>query len=116
MNLLSILKFKCPNCKEGTIFKSNHLLFSFHVPKMHTRCEQCNFKFEKESGFFIGAMYVSYGVTVAQFLAVFILFYFVFKVSLVTAFMIVVGVIIMASTFNFKLSRTLWIYLFYNKY
>ncbi|RXG29096.1 DUF983 domain-containing protein [Leeuwenhoekiella marinoflava] len=115
MSLINILKFKCPKCKEGAIFNSNHQLFSFHVPKMHTRCDKCNLKFEKESGFFIGAMYVSYGITVAEFLMVFIIFYFVLKVSLLTAFMVVVGVIILASILNFKLARTLWIYLFYNK-
>ncbi|RXG16029.1 putative protein DUF983 [Leeuwenhoekiella aestuarii] len=115
MSLLTILKFKCPNCKEGAIFESNHQLFSFHVPKMHTHCKTCNLKFEKESGFFIGAMYVSYGITVAEFLSIFVLMHFVFNTSLMTAFLIVVAVIILASTFNFKLARTLWIYLFYNK-
>ncbi|MDP5045261.1 MAG: DUF983 domain-containing protein [Leeuwenhoekiella sp.] len=115
MSLLDILKFKCPNCKEGAIFESNQQLFALHIPKMHTRCKKCNRKFEIESGFFIGAMYVSYGLTVAEFLAVFILCYFVFQTSLITAFLFVVGVILLTSTLNFKLARTLWIYMFYSK-
>ena len=115
MSLLTILKFKCPHCKAGAIFESNHQLFSFHIPKMHTRCKTCHLKFEKESGFFIGAMYVSYGIAVAEFLSIFLLMHVVFNTSLMTAFLTVVAVIILASTLNFKLARTVWIYLFYNK-
>ena len=31
-------------------------------PKMHERCPTCGLKFEREPGYFLGAMYVSYGL------------------------------------------------------
>ena len=32
---------------------------------MHERCEDCDLKFEREPGYFLGAMYVSYGLALA---------------------------------------------------
>ena len=29
---------------------------------MHERCPVCDLKFEREAGYFLGAMYVSYGL------------------------------------------------------
>ena len=29
---------------------------------MHERCEHCGLKFEREQGYFLGAMYISYGM------------------------------------------------------
>lgn len=31
---------------------------------MHERCPECELKFEREPGYFLGAMYVSYGIGV----------------------------------------------------
>jgi uncharacterized protein (DUF983 family) len=31
-------------------------------PKMHERCPVCDLKFEREPGYFLGAMYISYGL------------------------------------------------------
>jgi hypothetical protein len=31
-------------------------------PKMHQRCPDCDLKFEREEGYFLGAMYISYGL------------------------------------------------------
>ncbi|MEP1489294.1 MAG: DUF983 domain-containing protein [Algibacter sp.] len=112
MRLISLLKGKCPQCEKNNIFKSKGNLFKFQIPEMHDTCESCNFKFEKEPGFFFGAMFVSYAVTAAEFIAAFITSHFIFGLSLLTAFIIVVVIAILLSAFNFRLSRTIWIYLF----
>jgi hypothetical protein len=31
---------------------------------MHERCAVCHLRFEREQGYFLGAMYINYGVTV----------------------------------------------------
>ena len=49
-------RLKCPQCGEGALFQRYF--------KMFTHCLQCNLKFERESGYFIGAMYLNYGATV----------------------------------------------------
>ena len=48
----------CPRCRLGKIFRSSIFLF----PKMHERCPVCGLKFEREQGYFLGAMYISYGL------------------------------------------------------
>ena len=115
MQLILILKAKCPKCKKGNIFSSNGNSLLFRIPKMKVRCENCNFKYEKEPGFFFGAMFVSYALAVAQFIAFFIISYFVFNVSLLLTYVGIVLLAILSSSLNFRLSRIIWIYLFYKK-
>jgi uncharacterized protein (DUF983 family) len=43
---------RCPCCGQGAIYRS---LF-----EMHTACPVCGVKFEREPGYFVGSMYVSY--------------------------------------------------------
>ena len=54
-----ILKQRCPRCRIGSIF-----LYSIFrgFPKMRERCPVCDLKFDREPGYFLGAMYVSYGL------------------------------------------------------
>lgn len=49
-------RLKCPQCGEGALFQTYFRMF--------TRCAACDLKFERESGYFIGAMYINYGATV----------------------------------------------------
>jgi uncharacterized protein (DUF983 family) len=52
-----ILHQRCPRCRRGNIFR--YSIFR-GFPKMHERCPVCDLKFEREPGYFLGAMYVSY--------------------------------------------------------
>ena len=49
-------QLKCPRCGEGALFQTYFRMF--------THCAVCDLKFERESGYFIGAMYINYGATV----------------------------------------------------
>ncbi len=110
-----ILKSKCPHCKNGDIFSDKGNLILFQSPKMNDKCENCSFKFEKEPGFFFGAMFVSYAIAVAQFIAFVIISHFVFDVSLLYTYLGIIVLAFVCASFNFKLSRTIWIYFFYRK-
>jgi uncharacterized protein (DUF983 family) len=55
----SILRQRCPRCRAGSIFR--YSIFR-GFPKMHERCPVCDLKFDREPGYFLGAMYVSYGL------------------------------------------------------
>ena len=50
------LRLKCPRCGEGDLFAT--------MFRMKTDCSNCRFKFEREPGYFVGAMYINYGATV----------------------------------------------------
>lgn len=45
------LNLKCPNCGLGPLYRS-----LFH---MHTSCAYCDLIFEREQGYFIGAVYIN---------------------------------------------------------
>jgi uncharacterized protein (DUF983 family) len=55
----SILRQRCPRCRMGSIFR--YSIFR-GFPKMHDRCSFCDLKFEREPGYFLGAMYFSYAL------------------------------------------------------
>jgi uncharacterized protein (DUF983 family) len=62
--LYSVTTNKCPRCHQGNFFASNNAynLKTFHV--MNTTCTVCAQDFKQEPGFYYGAMYASYGLTV----------------------------------------------------
>jgi high-affinity Fe2+/Pb2+ permease len=64
-----------------------------------------------EPSFFYGAMYVSYGLTVAIAVAVFIICY-LFGLSLVTSFVAIVITLIVMTPILMRLSRLLYINMF----
>jgi uncharacterized protein (DUF983 family) len=59
--LRCILQQRCPRCRTGGIFR--YSIFR-GFPKMRERCAICDLKFEREPGYFLGAMYLSYGLGV----------------------------------------------------
>jgi uncharacterized protein (DUF983 family) len=54
-----VLRQRCPRCRTGSIFR--YSIFR-GFPKMHDRCPVCDLRFDREPGYFLGAMYVSYGL------------------------------------------------------
>src|SRR5690349_18513235 len=60
--LKCILQQLCPRCRSGRIFRSS--IFR-GLPKIHERCPACGLKFEREEGYFVRAMYISYGLALA---------------------------------------------------
>ncbi len=108
--IVDIFGEKCPKCSHGKVFskKGNPLLF--RMPRMNDQCPSCGHKFEKETGYFFGSMYVSYALTVAEMIAVFIIIQFFTREFAVILTTIAILAVVL-STFNFRLSRMIWIYM-----
>ena len=70
-------------------------------------------KFEKETGFFFGAMFVSYAIAVAEMITSLVIFWSFLDLSPLNVFFIIAFIAILCSSFNFRMSRAIWIYLFY---
>jgi len=49
------LRLRCPACGRGKLFAG---WFT-----MHPHCDHCGLLFEREPGFFLGSIYVNYGLT-----------------------------------------------------
>lgn len=108
-----VLKGKCPNCKNGDIFQTKGNIFLFRMPLMNEKCKNCGFKFEKETGFFFGAMFVSYAIAVAEMITSLVLFWMFLDLSPLKVFFIISVIAVVSSSFNFRMSRTIWIYMFF---
>src|SRR3954447_20105107 len=61
----SIVQQRCPRCRVGKIFR-NSIFKIYRWPKMYEHCPECGLKFEREGGYFLGAMYISYGLGVVS--------------------------------------------------
>lgn len=55
-SLLRGIRLRCPRCGHAPIFRGWFVLLA--------RCPLCGLAFEREPGYFVGAMYVNYAATV----------------------------------------------------
>jgi uncharacterized protein (DUF983 family) len=107
----SILMEKCPNCGKGEVFEKRKKLFEF--PVMKHACPECGYKFDREPGYFLGAMYVSYGLAVLEGIITFLICYFFFPDLPTIWIPILITVVLMLFSYrNFKLSRIIYIHIF----
>ncbi|MBC9795502.1 DUF983 domain-containing protein [Sinomicrobium weinanense] len=114
-DLINLIRGKCPNCEKGNIFSSRGNVFLFRMPRMHRKCENCGYNFVQEPGYFFGAMYVSYVLTIAEMIAIMVIVKFMLGLGNLYVFFIVAVVAVALSTFNFRMSRTIWMYIFRKK-
>lgn len=110
----NVLTGTCPNCNKTKVFKSKGNILLLRLPKMHKECTNCGYEFHRETGFYFGAMYMSYALTVAEMVAVFVLGA-IFQVSWLIQFTAVVVILLVLANFNFRVSRLMWLNLFYKK-
>ena len=112
--IYSILRGKCPRCHEGNFFKYTFTMNIFKVNKIEKKCSQCDLKYMIEPAFYFGALYVSYGITVAICIVTFITSKIIFDLALLSSFIAVFIVLILFIPVNLRLSRILWINMFIN--
>ena len=109
--LYSVSKNKCPRCHQGDVFVYGHA-FKKGFDKMHTHCSCCHLKYEKEPGFFFGAMYVSYALTVAIFVTVWVLNLWFLNLSTSGFIVAVILSIVGLMTIVYQASRLIWLNFF----
>ncbi|RRO16440.1 DUF983 domain-containing protein [Flavobacteriaceae bacterium 14752] len=112
--IYSIITGNCPVCHEESMYKENNPYKLKHIHDMHERCSNCGTKYQIEPSFFYGAMYVSYGLGVAIAVATFIITYFFIGLEVFTSFMSIIGVLILLMPVMMRLSRNIWINLFFS--
>jgi len=70
--LYSTLTNKCPRCREGKLFTGSNPYDLSNITKMNDQCPVCGQPTEIEVGFYVGTGYVSYALTVAYFVSMFV--------------------------------------------
>ena len=108
---MRIIKEKCPNCGKGEVYEKKTKLLQ--LPVMKVDCNICQYYFDREPGYFLGAMYISYALAVLQGILTFLfLRAFLPKIDTIWVVLIILGVISAFSIKNYKLSRIIYIHIF----
>jgi uncharacterized protein (DUF983 family) len=110
--LYSIIKFKCPRCNEGEFFVSHPYDLS-KIGDIKEHCSECGLKYEKEPGFYYGAMYVAYALGVALFVTLWTSFNLFFPfVSVGIQILVIILATVFLSPVMYALSKIIWANMF----
>ena len=115
MNKLeATLKMKCPRCHDGELFVSKNPYSWKNMTKMHQNCPKCGLKYERESGFFYGAMYVSSIINMVFFVAVTVAYFTYFEERVDWRIYIWSYVLftVLITPLLYRLSRSIWLEIF----
>ena len=102
---------KCPRCRQGDIFKYP-LRQVTKFSAMHASCPHCGASYEPEPGFYFGAMFVSYALSIVLFTFVGLILYFTLNPSDTVYVISIAMAAILFTPFCFRYSRILWLYWF----
>jgi len=108
----SILTGSCPKCQEESMYFEKNPYKLKTLYKMHPNCSHCGTHYEIEPSFFYGAMYVSYGVSIAFGVAFFIITHYFLNTSLGFSFITIVAGLIVLMPVVARLSRNIYINIF----
>ena len=109
--LFSILQEKCPHCNSSNVYEPSKGIF--RMPVMKENCDVCHYHFDREPGYFLGAMYVSYALAVFEAIVTFLICFFGFPAMPIPWIPVaIIGVIILCSKKNYRLSRVIYMHLF----
>ena len=99
--LLGIIRQRCPRCRKGPIYRG--------LMTMRERCNMCGLVYQREYGYFYGAMYASYAfglLTTAYWIPMLVM-----GVNPVLVVLIPTLHLILQIPITFRYSRVLWLYL-----
>ena len=101
--LRGILTLRCPRCRRGRLFSG--------LISMPERCPECGMYYEREHGYFVGAMAISYGLAV---MLIAILFFGLLWLTHWSLEWVLLGsgvAFVPLSPFCLRYARALWIHL-----
>jgi len=91
----------CPRCGRGTLYAT---FFG-----MREACPVCGFRYEREPGYFIGAIYLNYAVTVGLAMGLVLVLDWTIGLTLTQQLAIAVPLVSVVPVLFFRWSRSLWL-------
>ena len=95
------LRLKCVRCGQTAMFTG---LF-----RMHERCTHCGLKFEREPGYFLGSIYINYGMTAVLLTGGWITLRFGYGMESRRLLVGCVAFLVVFQIFFFRYARALWL-------
>ena len=108
----SIIHGRCPRCHKGRVFKSRNPYNLGRLFAMHEHCPHCGLRYEIEPSFFYGSMYVSYGYSVALFVATYIIMNWIYEPGIWDIVIALGAVVLLMAPIILRISRVTWLNLF----
>ncbi len=94
------LRLVCPVCGQGKLFSG--------MIRMNEHCPKCGIRFEREPGFFLGAIYFNYGLTAILTVVVFLVLRFGSRLTSNQVLAITVGISVVFPIWFHRYARSLW--------
>ncbi len=94
-------RLRCPRCGQSKLFRG--------WVRMHPQCDHCHLQYEREPGYFLGSIYVNYGLTALLVTVSYFTLFFTGWVSPQQALWIVAGVAVVFPLWFFRYARSLWL-------
>ncbi len=96
------LRLRCPRCCEGAVWRAPF--------RMHAACPVCHLVYEREPGYFTGAMYASYFLGI--FLTLPVWMWMLFAGAELVPILVVAFLLVLALTpVSFHYSRVIWMHI-----
>jgi uncharacterized protein (DUF983 family) len=99
------LRLRCPRCGRGALWA--------RAFTMHAACSACGLRYEREPGYFVGAIYVNYAITVALALGGVLALDLAIGLSLRAQLTLAVATAALVPIALFRYARSLWLALDY---
>lgn len=110
--LYSIFLNKCPRCHTGNFFVTNNPYDLKRFSQLNNNCSPCNESFRREPGFYFGATYASYGLTVCLGLTLFLTMVWFLKIDILIFLITFLMLLVLLMPLIYRLSRLIWINVF----
>jgi hypothetical protein len=101
--LAAVIALRCPRCLSGRVWRG--------FVSMNAVCPVCGLVFDRESGYFAGAMVVSYALAVPILAAIVIALIILGGLDAVVALIIGNTAYLVLVPFIFRYSRVVWLHL-----
>ena len=108
----SVVNSKCPRCNLDNLYLDNNPYHLSRLGQMKKCCDKCGQAYEPETGFYYGAMYVSYGLGIALMFVPAMLLYLLFDLSFQWLLAFVLTIYVLSFPLVFRLARNIWLNIF----
>jgi uncharacterized protein (DUF983 family) len=108
VKLRGFLRSRCPRCLQGRVFVPG---IPGLVGAINEACQACGLRFLRESGYFLGAMYISYGLGMLTILPSAVILAVVLEWPLAIVLTISLLQTVISVPLFLRYSRLIWLYM-----
>ena len=95
------LRLRCPVCGRGRLFRTWF--------RMHSTCSGCGLKFDRGPGYYLGSIYINYGLTALFLTAGYLGLFLTDTLSPTTGVVLLAGFCVVFPCWFFRYARSLWL-------